>query len=228
MRVISSSVARRALLQRLVQAASPLSLLLVASSSPPRAAIAAPPPPASTGVRTRSGVQFIDFKVGGGSTPRFGQLVRFHYVGYVMGANGGELVEFDSSYARNTPYFTKHGNGYTCQGLEEAIHTMRVGGRRRVVVPAALGYTADKGPYPPSGGSRSKLFEAITTGQPVLFDVELLSAVDDRLDRGEYDQLDTDVSVRGAPIEPASDPRVPSTPPSLLRLPALALAAVLR
>ena len=51
--------------------------------------------------------------------PRFGQLIRFHYVGYT--ATDDSLEPFDSSYERRTPYFTKHGNGFTVQGLEEAL-----------------------------------------------------------------------------------------------------------
>ena len=53
-----------------------------------------PPPPlhaaepqTASGVQTRSGLRFIDFKQGSGSTPRFGQLIRFHYVAYVQ-SNG--------------------------------------------------------------------------------------------------------------------------------------------
>ena len=148
--------------------------------------------PSTSGVRTRSGVQFIDFKVGEGATPRFGQLLRFHYVGYLAGARPGELDVWDNTYERNAPFFTKHGNGFTCQGLEEAVHTMRVGGRRRVVVPPALGYTSDKGPYPPNSAARNKLFTGISEGRQVIFDVELLSATDDLLDRGDYDDLDVD------------------------------------
>ena len=147
--------------------------------------------PVSSGVRTRSGIEFIDFRLGKGPSPRFGQLVRFHYVLYTLGSQSGELVECDSTYERK-PYFTKHGNGFSCQGLEEAIHTMSVGGRRRVVVPPALSYTSDKGPLPPAAKARKQLFQAVTDGQPVVFDVELVAAVDDMLDRGEYDDLDVE------------------------------------
>ena len=89
---------------------------------------------------------------GSGAPPRFGQLVRFHYVGYIASEDGESLEAYDSSYERNTPYFTKHGNGLTCEGLEEALHTMRPGGRRRVLLPPSLGYSrgsaSDKGPLP--------------------------------------------------------------------------------
>ena len=147
--------------------------------------------PVNSGVRTRSGIEFIDYQLGKGPSPRFGQLLRFHYVLYTLGSQPGELVECDSTYERK-PYFTKHGNGFSCQGLEEAIHTMNVGGRRRVVIPPALSYTSDKGPVPPEAKARRQLYKAVTDGQPVVFDVELVAAVDDLLDRGDYEDLDVE------------------------------------
>ena len=161
-------------------------LLLVAPLWAPAALRPSPAAAAARGVTAPSGVRYIDFRDGTGATPRFGQVVRFHYVGYVSGANGG-LDLFDSSYDRNKPYLTKHGNGLTVQGLEEALHTMRVGGQRRVIVPAPLGYTADKGPLPPRSDQRSKLGNAIERGASLVFDLELVSATDDLLDRGDYE-----------------------------------------
>lgn len=166
-----------------------------------------PTPQASTGVQARSGVRYIDFRVGNGPTPRYGQLLRFHYTGYTIG--GSELNLVDSSYDRGVPYFTKHGNGLTLEGMEEALHTMRAGGRRRVVIPPALGYTGDKGPLPPNPFNRDKLFAAVSAGQPVVYDLELVSFQDDLLDRGEYDQLNVeDVAeiVRSLPPPPPESP----------------------
>ena len=140
-------------------------------------------------VESRSGLKYIDFREGSGSTPRFGQLIRFHYVAYALTEDGKGMKMYDNSYER-VSYFTKHGNGYTCQGLEEAIHSMRPGGRRRVVLPPALGFTADKGPLPPGPRQRDTMYNAINARQSLIFDLELVSAVDDLLDRGDYDDLD--------------------------------------
>ena len=116
------SLARRAALQV-------LPIWLAGPALPPLPSHAAQAlQPAASGFQTRSGLQYIDFREGTGESPRFGQLIRFHYVGYTI--EGSSLRVFDSSYERTKPYFTKHGNGLTCQGIEEALHTMAKGGRR--------------------------------------------------------------------------------------------------
>jgi hypothetical protein len=180
MRLPSLLLGRRAALQALWLTAAPVlrPLPLLAAD---------PPPSASSAVVTPRGLQFVDFREGGGPTPQYGQLVRFNYVGYTV--DGERLRVFDATYDRSEPYFTKHGNGLTCEGLEEALHTMRVGGRRRVVVPPALGFTGDKGPVPPDSGAREKLFKSADAGEPIVFDVELVSIADDLLDRGDYEGI---------------------------------------
>jgi len=145
---------------------------------------------------------------GAGATPRFGQLIRFHYVAYrqskknpdgVLGAVSGffgaqgavepRLLErLDSTYDRDAPYLTKHGNGFTCEGIEEALHTMRPGGRRRILLPPTLGYRiGDKGPIPVFGHNIKQLFEAVEADETLVFDLELVTVMDDLLDRGDYD-----------------------------------------
>ena len=145
-----------------------------------------PTPDPNSGVVTQSGLRYIDFRRGKGPSPRFGQLITFHYTGYVLKeGEEGPLKMFDSSYERNAAYFTKHGNGFTCQGIEEALHSMGVGGLRRVVLPPALGFTADKGPLPPGPRQRDRLFDAVGNSQPIVYDLELVSVFDDLLDRGD-------------------------------------------
>jgi len=147
----------------------------------------------SEGFITPSGLRLFDFQTGKGPTPRWGQLIRLHYVGYTVSSTGGELEIFDSTYKRKDPYFTKHGNGQTVRGLEEAMHGMRAGGRRRVIIPAGqLSYITDKGPVPPGPQARDKMYKAVNDQQPLVFDVELISVMTDLLDRGDYD--DGDVS----------------------------------
>ena len=120
----------------------------------------------SEGFITPSGLRLFDFQTGEGPTPRWGQLIRLHYVGYTVSSTGGELEIFDSTYKRKDPYFTKHGNGQTVRGLEEAMHGMRAGGRRRVIIPAGqLSYITDKGPVPPGPQARTKMYNAVNDQQ---------------------------------------------------------------
>ena len=163
----ASAVSRRSsLLPLLLGAVSPLLPL-------PAPLLAAPEPAEREVVRSRSGLKYVDFEVGSGPTPRFGQLIRFHFVISRADEGFSKLVTLDSSYKRNAPYLTKHGNGFTCEGLEEALHTMRVGGKRRAIVPPSLGYTSDKGPFPPENRGRTDLFAAVTSGVPLVFDIEV-------------------------------------------------------
>ena len=120
----------------------------------------------SEGLITPTGLRLFDFRTGEGPTPRWGQLVRLHYVGYTVSSSGGELEIFDSTYKRKDPYFTKHGNGQTVRGLEEALHSMRPGGRRRVIIPAGqMSYITDKGPVPPGPQARTKMYKAVNDEQ---------------------------------------------------------------
>jgi len=146
----------------------------------------------SQGYLTESGLRYFDFREGSGATPRWGQLIRLNFVGYTVDVTGAELSKYDSTYDRDQVYFTKHGNGQTIKGLEEAVHTMRPGGRRRVIVPpGTLGFAiGDKGPLPPYGDARDKMFGAIADGLPLVFDVELMTVMDDLVDRGDYDEGD--------------------------------------
>ena len=68
--------------------------------------------------------------------PFTGQLVSFNYVMYYR-PNGGSLERIDST---NEPFLHKHGNGRICRGIDEAIHTMGVGGQRRAIIPSSIGF----------------------------------------------------------------------------------------
>ena len=146
----------------------------------------------SEGFMTESGLRYFEFQEGNGATPRYGQLIRLNFVAYTVDVTGAELSKYDSTYDRNQVYFTKHGNGQTIRGIEEAVHTMKPGGRRRVIVPPGpLSYAiGDKGPLPPYQQGRDKMFGALTDGLPLVFDVELMTVMDDLLDRGDYDEGD--------------------------------------
>jgi hypothetical protein len=108
-------------------------------------------------IATSSGLKYTDIVVGTGATPQKGQTVTVHYTGTLE--NG---TKFDSSRDRGTPADFKIGVGAVIKGWDEALMSMKVGGRRKLVIPAALGY----GPQgrPPS----------IPGNATLIFDVELL------------------------------------------------------
>ena len=143
----------------------------------------------------RSGLRYYDYVVGQGPKPAYGQVLRIEWVGYVRTSADNQLIKFDSTLSRKTVFLFKHGNGRLVQGLDAGIHTMRVGGARRIILPPALGYT-DKGlygPIPPSPFDRQKLESLVENMSPdtgeVVFDVKLLEAYDDDADPGYYSDL---------------------------------------
>jgi len=106
---------------------------------------------------TPSGLKYIDLKEGTGATPQTGQTVEVHYIGTLE--NG---TKFDSSRDRGAPFKFKLGVGQVIKGWDEGISTMKVGGRRKLIIPPDLGYGA-RG----AGG-------VIPPNATLIFDVELL------------------------------------------------------
>jgi peptidylprolyl isomerase len=119
---------------------------------------AAQPNPSQGGlVTTPSGLQYLDQVVGNGPQPQPGQTVIVHYTGYLD--NG---TVFDSSLQRGQPFEFVLGAGQVIRGWEEGLATMRVGGKRRLIIPPELGYGAAG-----AGG-------VIPPNARLTFDVELL------------------------------------------------------
>ncbi len=108
-------------------------------------------------VTTPSGLKYIEIKEGDGAIPKKGQTVVVHYTGTLE--NG---TKFDSSRDRNQPFSFKLGVGQVIQGWDEGLSTMKVGGRRQLIIPPQLGYGA-RG----AGG-------VIPPNATLIFDVELL------------------------------------------------------
>jgi peptidylprolyl isomerase len=74
--------------------------------------------------------------VGDGEEAKVGQTAVVHYVG--VGATSGE--EFDASWNRGDPFDFPLGAGHVIKGWDQGVVGMRVGGRRRLVIPSHLGY----------------------------------------------------------------------------------------
>lgn len=94
-------------------------------------------------VTTATGLQYLDLKVGSGAEARMGSTVKVHYIGTLT---DGEA--FDSSYEAKRP-FEFSVPGQVIPGWNEGIIGMKVGGKRKLVIPPALGYGAQEvGPIP--------------------------------------------------------------------------------
>ena len=86
-------------------------------------------------VTTQSGLKYRDIKVGTGDTPETRQLVTVHYTGTLP--NG---KQFDSSLKRGEPFTFPIGAGRVIKGWDEGVASMKVGGKRELVIPANLAY----------------------------------------------------------------------------------------
>ena len=114
--------------------------------------------PATT---TPSGLQIIDTKVGTGPSPKTGQTCVMHYTGWLY-EDGKKGKKFDSSVDRNEPFEFPIGQRRVIAGWDEGVASMKVGGKRTLIIPPALGYGA-RG----AGG-------VIPPNATLMFDVELL------------------------------------------------------
>lgn len=140
-----------------------------------------------------SGLKFIDLKEGTGPTPEYGQLCSIAYKGYIkLPASKDNANPHPQLFGQSPAYLLKHGNGRTIAGLDQGLHTLRVGGTRRLIIPAKLGYTqTGLGPLPPSPWDRFRLNNLLDDmvkyqGGNLVFEVTLLSAIDDEADQGYY------------------------------------------
>jgi FKBP-type peptidyl-prolyl cis-trans isomerase len=117
-------------------------------------------PPKITGepTKTPSGLKYWDIKKGTGPVAVSGMNVKVHYTGW-LASNG---KKFDSSVDRNEPFEFPLGGGRVIKGWDEGVKGMHVGGKRRLEIPAELGY-----------GSRA-MGSDIPANSTLIFDVDLL------------------------------------------------------
>lgn len=131
--------------------------LLAAEPGPP------PPPEAPTTVAeadfttTASGLKYYDFEAGDGASPQKGQTASVHYTGWLE-----DGTMFDSSLLRAQPFSFPVGLGQVIPGWDEGVSSMKVGGKRQLVIPADLAY-GESG----AGG-------VIPPNATLIFEVELL------------------------------------------------------
>lgn len=104
-----------------------------------------------------SGLKYYDLVEGTGETPQQGQTVVVHYTGWLE-----DGTQFDSSLDRGQTFSFALGEGRVIPGWEEGVASMKVGGKRQLIIPAELGY-GDMG-----AGS------LIPPGATLIFEVELI------------------------------------------------------
>jgi len=107
--------------------------------------------------QTASGLSFEELVLGEGEIATAGQTVTVHYTGWLIDGK-----KFDSSKDRNDPFEFPLGAGRVIRGWDEGVQGMKVGGKRKLTIPPALGYGA-RG----AGG-------AIPPNATLVFEVELL------------------------------------------------------
>ena len=108
-----------------------------------------------------TGLQITDTKTGNGFTPKPGQTCVVHYTGWLY-VNGAKGAKFDSSVDRKKPFAFVLGEHQVIDGWEQGVSTMKVGGKRTLIIPPELGYGS-------KGGGTS-----IPPNATLLFEVELL------------------------------------------------------
>lgn len=107
---------------------------------------------------TALGVTWEVLKEGTGAAPNKGDSVSVHYTGWLEDGK-----KFDSSVDRNEPFTFRYGGGQVIRGWEEAVGTLKVGGKSKFTIPPELGYGV-RG----AGG-------VIPPNATLIFDIELLA-----------------------------------------------------
>ena len=110
------------------------------------------------GVKTDSGLQYWDIKVGIGEVATDGSHVKVHYTGWLTTGR-----KFDSSVDANQPYEFTLGKGEVIKGWDEGVAGMKVGGKRQLRIPPDLAYGAEGHP------------KVIPPNATLIFDVQLLA-----------------------------------------------------
>lgn len=111
--------------------------------------------------KTSSGLEYEIIQEGTGASPAKGKPVTVHYTGW-LDNNGQPGTKFDSSVDRGQPFTFVIGIGQVIAGWDEGVMGMKVGEKRRLTIPANLGYGA-------RGAGR-----IIPPNATLIFDVELL------------------------------------------------------
>jgi FKBP-type peptidyl-prolyl cis-trans isomerase len=109
-------------------------------------------------IKTESGLEYVDQKVGKGEPAKKGDWVTVHYTGWLKDGK-----KFDSSRDRDKPFRFQLGAKKVIKGWDEGVAGMKVGGQRKLIIPPDLGY-----------GNRDIGCGLIPANSTLIFEVELL------------------------------------------------------
>jgi len=154
---------RRLKLNKVALISAAIVMAAIASAATPHGALAQNATSTKGKIMTTpSGLQILDTQVGTGASPKPGQTCVMHYTGWLY-EDGQKGKKFDSSLDRNEPFEFPIGMKRVIGGWDEGVSTMKVGGKRTLIIPPELGYGA-RG----AGG-------VIPPNATLMFDVELLA-----------------------------------------------------
>ncbi len=115
-------------------------------------------PEGAVAVITTSGLSIQDLTVGSGAVAELGNMVYVHYTGWLQDGK-----KFDSSLDRGEPFSFKLGAGRVIKGWDEGVAGMKIGGKRKLIIPPDLGY-----------GDREVGNGLIPPNSTLVFEVELI------------------------------------------------------
>lgn len=115
-------------------------------------------------ITTKSGLKYIDEKIGDGAEAKKGSNIEVHYTGWVYADGKKKGEAFDSSYKRGKPIAFRLGSGQMIRGWDEGLVGVKVGGKRTLIIPPDLAW-----------GNRGAAGGAIPPNAWVIFDCEMMS-----------------------------------------------------
>ena len=92
-------------------------------------------------IQTATGLEYVEIVEGAGAQPKPGDSVSVHYTGWLKSGQ-----KFDSSHDRGQPLLFPLGRGRVIKGWDEGVATMKVGGKRKLIIPPSLAYKAEGRP----------------------------------------------------------------------------------
>ena len=134
---------------------------------------------------TKTGVKTIQFSNGTGESPSWGSFVKINYTNYIK--SGQTIRKIDSTFDRKLPFTFQHGSGEINLSLEETIHSMKPGGKKRIIIEVySEKDILNIGPISPSSGIRQELSlfyksKLLKDKLFLIYDIELIDIISKKI-----------------------------------------------